>query len=76
MIPVTEKCTRLVEIEKEKYVDYLKSEINKTVTKEIITKVSNMFKVLENNENIDYTFFKEICCNFKKLEKIYKNYKY
>ena len=27
MIPVTEKCTRLVEIEKEKYVDYLKSEI-------------------------------------------------
>lgn len=78
MIPVTEKCTRLVEIEKEKYVDYLKSEIiylnNKTVTKEIITKVSNMFKVLENNENIDYIFFKEICCDFKKLEKIYKNY--
>ena len=80
MIPVTEKCTRLVEIEKEKYVDYLKSEIiylnNKTVTKEIITKVSNMFKVLENNENIDYTFFKTICCDFKKLEKIYKNYEY
>lgn len=80
MIPVTEKCTKLVEIEKEKYVDYLKSEIiylnNKTVTKEIITKVSNMFKVLENNENIDYTFFKEICCDFKKLEKIYKNYEY
>ena len=35
-----------------------------------------MFKVLENNENIDYTFFKTICCDFKKLEKIYKNYEY
>ena len=37
---------------------------------------ANMFKVLENNENIDYTFFKAICCDFKKLEKIYKNYEY
>ena len=79
MIPITEQCIRLVEIEKEKYVDYLKSEIiylnNKNVTKEIITKALNMFKVLEDNENIDYNFFKGICCDFEKLEDIYKNYK-
>ena len=79
MIPITEQCIRLVEIEKEKYVDYLKSEIiylnNRNVTKEIITKALNMFKVLEDNENIDYNFFKGICCDFEKLEDIYKNYK-
>lgn len=79
MIPITEQCIRLVEIEKEKYVDYLKSEIiylnNKNVTKEIITKALNMFKVLEDNENIDYNFFKGICCDFEKLEDMYKNYK-
>lgn len=79
MIPITEQYIRLVEIEKEKYIDYLKSEIiylnNKNVTKEIITKALNMFKVLEDNENIDYNFFKGICCDFEKLEDIYKNYK-
>ena len=79
MIPVTEEQIKLVEIEKEKYADYLKSEIvyltNKNVTQEIITKVSNIFNVLEDNKNIDYAFFKSICCNFEKLETIYKQYK-
>ena len=78
MIPVTEKQTKLVEIEKEKYSDYLKSEIvyltNRKVIDEIITKVSNVFAVLENKKHIDYNFFKSICCDFNKLEKVYKNY--
>lgn len=78
MIPVTEKQIKLVEIEKEKYYDYLKSEIvyltNRKVVDEIITKVSNVFEVLENKKHIDYNFFKSICCDFNKLEKIYKNY--
>lgn len=78
MIPVTEKHIKLVEVEKEKYSDYLKSEIvyltNKKVINEIIMKVSNMFVVLENKKHIDYNFFKSICCDFNKLEKIYINY--
>lgn len=78
MIPVIEEQIKLVEIEKEKYSDYLKSEIiyltNKKVINEIITKVSNVFTVLENKKHIDYNFFKSICCDFNKLEKIYKKY--
>lgn len=78
MIPVTEEQIKLVEIEKEKYSDYLKSEIvyltNKKVIDEIITKVSNVFVVLENKRHIDYNFFNSICCDFNKLEKIYKKY--
>ncbi len=76
MIPVAEEQTKLVDFEKEIYVDYLKSEIiyltNKKVIEEIITKVSNIFKVLENKEHIDYSFFRSICCNFNKLEDMYK----
>lgn len=79
MIPVTEEQTKLVEIEKEKYSDYLKSEIiyltNKRVVEEIITKVSNIFNVLRDKNNLDYNFFKTICCDFEKLEDVYKEYK-
>lgn len=78
MIPVTEKQIKLVDIEKEKYSDYLKSEIvyltNKKVIEEIITKVSGIFNVIENKKHIDHIFFKSICCNFNKLESVYKNY--
>ena len=78
MIPITEKQIRLVNIEKEKYVDYLKSEIiylsNEKVINEIIKKASNIFNVLSNNKNIDYKFFKELCCDFKKLENVYLKY--
>lgn len=27
-----------------------------------------MFKVLENPKNIDYEFFRKLCCDFKMLE--------
>ena len=79
MIPITEEQIRLVEIDKEKYADYLKSEIiyltNKKVINEIITKVSNIFNVMEEKEHLDYNFFKNICCNFENLEEVYKQYK-
>lgn len=79
MIPVTENTITLVRIEDEKYIDYLKSEIiylnNKRVINEIIKKVESMFRVLEDNQHKDYTFYKSICCNFSVLEKEYKNYK-
>ncbi|MBO4815674.1 MAG: type III toxin-antitoxin system ToxN/AbiQ family toxin [Clostridia bacterium] len=78
MIPVTEENIVLIDIEKEKYVDYLKSEIiylnNEKVVKEIINKVQKMFEVLENKKHKDYAFYKYICCDFNKLEEIYKNY--
>ena len=78
MIPVTDKQIKLVDIENEKYSDYLKSEIiylnNKQVINEIISKITNIFKVLEDKQNIDYMFFKKLCCDFKRLEKIYMKY--
>lgn len=79
MIPVTDKNIVLVDINKEKYKDYLKSEIiylnNEKIKKEIIKKVQNMFIVIENSKDKDYNFYKSICCNFEKLECEYKNYK-
>lgn len=78
MIPVTYKELKIVNIEEEKYSDYLKSEIiylnKQEISKEILRKTKNMFETLENEQNRDYLFFKKLCCDFKLLEKIYKNY--
>lgn len=79
MIPIIEDEIKLVDVDKEKYVDYLKSEIiylsNKNVINEIIRKSKNIFEILENKESYDYNFFKKLCCNFKKLENVYLEYK-
>lgn len=79
MIPVTDKNVKLVDVNKEKYVDYLKSEIiylsNNKIVNEIINKTENIFNVLENKKHIDYIFFKSICCDFSLLENNYKKYK-
>ena len=78
MIPVKEEYIKLVDIENEKYSDYLKSEIiylsNKRVIDEIISKVVNIFNVMEDKENYDHMFFENLCCDFDKLEKIYMKY--
>ncbi len=78
MIPIKEDQIKLVDIEKEKYSDYLKSEIiylsNKKVINEIINKTGNIFNVLSDNKNIDYKFFKKLCCNFDRLEEVYLKY--
>ncbi len=78
MIPIKEKQVKLVDIEKEKYSDYLKSEIiylsNKKVINEIVNKTSYIFRVLSNDKSIDYKFFKKLCCDFKKLEDVYLKY--
>lgn len=72
MIPVNEKDAILVDIEKSKYKDYFNREIRylrkEKVIEEILRKVDNMFKVLENHKNIDYEFFRKLCCDFKMLE--------
>lgn len=79
MIPVTDTRIKLVDIENEKYADYLKSEIiylsNKSVVKEIVLKSRNIFEVLQNDRHHDYNFFNKLCCNFNKLEKVYLEYK-
>lgn len=79
MIPVNKDNIKLIDIEKEKYVDYLKSEIiylkNENVINEILKKVKNMFEVLENNKHKDYNFYKLVCCDFSILQHEYINYK-
>lgn len=72
MIPVGKNDAILVNIEKSKYKDYFNREIRylrkEKVIEEILRKVDNIFKVLENPKNIDYGFFRELCCDFKLLE--------
>lgn len=79
MIPITANSIKLVDIDKEKYSDYLKNEIiylsNNIVVKEIVSKTKKIFEVMENKNNYDYNFLKKLCCDFNKLEEIYLEYK-
>jgi len=79
MIPVNEKDSFIVDVEKSKYKDYFNKEIaylrKQSVIQEILRKVDNIFKVLENSNNPDYNFFKKLCCDFKLLEEKCKEYK-
>lgn len=72
MIPVNEKDSYVVNINKSKYKDYFNKEIiylrKERVVKEIIKKVENIFKVLNNPKDNDYEFFKKLCCDFRFLE--------
>ena len=72
MIPVNEKDAIVVDIKNSKYKDYFNREIiylrKEKVIKELLRKVDNIFKVLENPSSIDYIFFKRLCCDFKMLE--------
>ena len=72
MIPVNEKEAIVVDIKNSEYKDYFNREIiylrKEKVKEELLRKVDNIFKVLENPSNIDYIFFKNLCCDFKMLE--------
>ena len=52
--------------------EYLHDEIiylrNKKVIQEILKKTEHVFKVLENKNDRDYSFFKKVCSDFKLLE--------
>lgn len=79
MIPVDLRYCNLVNIEKEKYKDYLISEYTylrkKEVIKEILLKVSNVYDIVKHDKD---DFFKSFCCDFKLLEDkcvIYKKQK-
>lgn len=78
MIPVNIEDAHSANIENSKYKTYYMNEIrylrSKNIQKEIIRKVDNILKVLEDKEHQDYLFFKEICCDFKLLEEKCKEY--
>ena len=72
MIPVKEKYSYIVDINKSKYRDYFNKEIaylrKERIIQEVLKKSENIFNVLQNPDNNDYEFFKILCCNFKLLE--------
>lgn len=72
MIPVNENDAIIVDIKNSEYKDYFNREIiylrKEKVKEELLRKVDNIFKVLENPSNIDYIFFKKLCCDFRMLE--------
>ncbi len=79
MIPVDLRYCNLVNIEKEKYKDYLISEYTylrkKEVIKEILLKVSNVYDIVKHDKD---DFLKSFCCDLKLLEDkcvIYKKQK-
>lgn len=78
MIPVNLEDAYIADISNSKYNTYYMNEIrylrSKNIQKEIIRKVENIFKVLENIEHYDYLFFKNIYCNFPLLEQKCKEY--
>ena len=79
MIPVNIEDAKMVAIEKEQYRDYYNKEISYLRTpkleEEIIRKISTMYQILEDEENLDYEFFQKVCCNFKLLEEKCKEWK-
>lgn len=79
MIPVNESESTIVNIDAEKYKEYYNKEIiflrKKSVQEEILKKISNMYEVLKDEENRDYLFFKQLCCDFKQLEEKCIEYK-
>ena len=72
MIPVNEKDSLVVDIEKEKFKTYFNSEIQylrkKKVKNELIKKVENVFNILNDDKHKDYIFFRKLCCDFNLLE--------
>ena len=78
MIPVNIKYAYIADVNNAKYKEYYMNEIrylrSENVQKEIIKKVNNIFKVLNDQKHCDYLFFKQVCCDFKLLEQKCKEY--
>lgn len=79
MIPVKENNTKLVDIKNHSQSSYFENELRylrrNNVREELIRKINNIFDVLNDINHKDYKFFKNICCDFKMLEKKCKEYK-
>jgi protein AbiQ len=78
MIPVNTKDANIADIMKSQYKTYYMNEIrylhSQKVKNEIIDKINNIFKVLQDKQHIDYLFFRKLCCDFKLLEEKCKEY--
>ena len=79
MIPVNSSVIEKVDVNKDKYKEYLQDEIiylkTKNVINEIINKVEKAFMILDDENHRDYKFYKNICCEYKLLEEKGRNYK-
>lgn len=78
MIPVKEDNTKLVDVKTHVQGTYFESELRylrtKKVREELLRKINNIFDVLNDETDTDYKFFKNICCDFKILEKKCEEY--
>ena len=72
MIPVIDDVVHKVNIKNDKSKYYLYRELyflrKYDVIQEILNKAEKVLNVLNNKNNIDFDFFKVVCCNFKLLE--------
>ena len=72
MIPVIDDVVHKVNIKNDKSKYYLYRELyflrKYDVIQEILNKAEKVLNVLNDKNNIDFDFFKVVCCNFKLLE--------
>ena len=72
MIPVNYKDCSIVNVNTSKYKDYYMKELqylrNPNVISKLLEKVENVYNIICNKEDKNYTFFSSICCNFPLLE--------
>ena len=72
MIPVIDDVVHKVDIKNDKSKYYLYRELyflrKYEVIQEILNKTERVLSILNDETNIDFYFFKAVCCNFKLLE--------
>ncbi len=78
MIPVTDSVIHATDISKDKFKDYLNSEViflrNKMVLQSILHKTENIMSVLLDSSDKDFDFFKKLCTNYILLESKCREY--
>lgn len=72
MIPVSSNAIDVVDINKDKDKYYLYAELEylkkRSVINKLLARAENAIKVINNEEDEDYNFFKNLCCDFPLLE--------
>lgn len=79
MIPVKDSVIKKVDVNNDKYKEYLQDEIfylkSKNIIYEILKKVERSFTILDDKNHVDYSFYKNICCEYRLLEEKCRKYK-